>query len=40
MVMDYNGSGVWRADEIVARYGLYALKYGISPLRDLRPLVH
>ena len=39
-VIDYNGSGVWSVDEILARYALYARKYGVSTLRDLQPLVH
>ena len=40
MVIDYNGKGFWSADQILARYALYARKYGISPLRDLQPTVH
>ena len=40
IIIDYNGSGVWSADEILARYVLYARKYDISTHRDLHPIVH
>jgi hypothetical protein len=40
MVIDYNGSGVWSVDEVLARYALYARKYGISTLRNLQPVTH
>ena len=39
-IIDYNGSGIWSADAVLARYALYARNYGISTLRDLRPLEH
>lgn len=39
-VIDYNGSGVWSADKILARYALYARRYGISTPCDLQPTVH
>lgn len=40
IVIDYNGNGMWSADEIIRRYEMYARKYGFATLRDLRPLVH
>jgi hypothetical protein len=40
MVIDYNGSGVWSVDDVLARYALYVQKYGISTPLDLRPVIH
>jgi hypothetical protein len=30
-IRDYNGDGIWRADEIVARYRRHAAAFGITP---------
>jgi len=39
-IRDYNGEGRWSAEQIVARYRDYAVKFGVSQPRDLSPLVH
>ncbi len=36
-IMDYNGTGIWSADEIVRRYQSYAQQFGIDPPRDIQP---
>jgi len=39
-VIDYNGTGFWSAEEILARYAGYAKKHSIQSPRDLTPVVH
>ena len=34
---DYNGTGTWSADQIVARYRKYAARYSVPEPRDLSP---
>ena len=36
-VIDYNGTGGWSRDGIIARYAEYARRFHISPPRDLTP---
>jgi len=36
-INDYNGTGIWSADEIIRRYQLYAQQFGIDPPRDIQP---
>jgi len=36
-VNDYNGIGIWSADEINRRYQSYAQRFGIDPPRDIKP---
>jgi len=36
-IMDYNGTGIWSADEIIRRYQIHAQQFGIDPPRDLQP---
>lgn len=36
---DYNGDGMWSAQQILARYDRYALEFGVTP-RELSPMVH
>ena len=39
-VIDYNGTGIWSVESILARYLAYAKKYQIAAPRDLTPIVH
>jgi hypothetical protein len=36
---DYNGTGDWSSDQIIARYQKYAKQFGLTE-RDLRPMTH
>ncbi|HEU4833731.1 MAG TPA: hypothetical protein VFS90_04920 [Pyrinomonadaceae bacterium] len=39
IVIDYNGTGIWSAEQILNRYANYVKKYQIDAPRDLTPLV-
>src|SRR5882724_1321064 len=40
MIIDYNGTGRWSADELLKRYDLYVPRFGIAEPYDLSPVVH
>lgn len=37
---DFNGTGIWDAQAIVARYHAYAEQYSVSPTRNVDPQIH
>ena len=37
IIRDYNGTGIWSADEIIRRYRDYAQQIGITSPRDIKP---
>jgi len=39
-ITDYNGSGFWSVEAVLARYAKYARRFAVSAPRDLTPLVH
>jgi len=38
-ITDYNGSGFWSVDAVLARYAEYARRFAVSAPRDLTPLI-
>jgi len=40
IVVDYNGTGFWSAQEILNRYVAYAKKHNIAATRNLTPRIH
>jgi len=40
IVIDYNGTGFWSAEEILRRYAAYVNKYNVAAPRNLTPKIH